>query len=130
MSHIRRTRPEDEYFFMEGCHILELSNSDDDPDASIARARVESGVTTRLHCLDGITERYVMLVGRGVVRVGDSRPVEVGPQDVVIIPAGVPQQITNTGTSDLVFLAVCTPRFKLEAYRDLDEPNGNQDSRK
>jgi mannose-6-phosphate isomerase-like protein (cupin superfamily) len=122
VDHIRRCRAEDEYFFREGCHILELSNSPDDPEVSIARARVEPGITTRLHRLDGVVERYVMLIGRGVVRLGDSPPVEVGPEDVVIIPAGVAQQITNTGTSDLVFLAVCTPRFRPEAYQDLEEP--------
>jgi hypothetical protein len=43
---IRRTPPGDEYFFAEGCHILELSNTPEDPDVSIARARVAPGVIT------------------------------------------------------------------------------------
>jgi mannose-6-phosphate isomerase-like protein (cupin superfamily) len=37
--------------------------------------------------------------------------------DVVRIPAGVPQRITNTTDGDLVFFAVCTPRFVPSAYR-------------
>ena len=113
-------KPDDEYFFEEGCHILELSNAPDDPEVSIARARVEPGVTTRLHRLEGITERYVMLEGHGAVCVGDMPPREVGPGDVVIISPLCPQQIENTGDSDLVFLAVCTPRFVREAYQDID----------
>jgi hypothetical protein len=51
-----------EYYFDEGCHILEMSNSPDDPEVSIARARVEPGVTTRLHRLTKTTERYIFLV--------------------------------------------------------------------
>jgi len=35
-----------EYYFQERCHIAELLNSSDCPGVSIARARVEPGVTT------------------------------------------------------------------------------------
>jgi mannose-6-phosphate isomerase-like protein (cupin superfamily) len=121
VEYIRFADPDEEYFFIEGCHILELSNTPDDPEASIARARVEPGVTTRLHRLQGVTERYVMLEGRGLVRVRDEAPQEVGPGDVVTIPPLCPQQITNAGSSDLVFLAICTPRFTPEAYEDIDD---------
>ncbi|HSD40132.1 MAG TPA: cupin domain-containing protein [Rhodocyclaceae bacterium] len=112
-----------EYFFGEGCYITEWSNSSDDTAASIARARVLPGVTTRWHSLNGITERYVILAGQGSVEVGTlpAMPVEVG--DVVVIPAGVRQRIRNAGQADLVFLAVCTPRFVVEAYVDLEEGN-------
>ncbi|WP_054692853.1 cupin domain-containing protein [Desulfosarcina cetonica] len=115
---IRRMRPEAEYFFQEGCFILELANTADDPAVSIARARVTPGVTTRWHRLLGITERYVILEGRGQVAVGDQPPRTVGPGDVVTIPPQCPQRITNTGDVDLVFLAVCTPRFVPEAYQE------------
>jgi mannose-6-phosphate isomerase-like protein (cupin superfamily) len=39
--------------------------------------------------------------------------------DVVSIPAGVRQRISNTGIDDLVFLAICTPRFVKENYVEL-----------
>jgi mannose-6-phosphate isomerase-like protein (cupin superfamily) len=129
VEYIRSPDSDDEYFFDEGCHILELSNTQDDPAVSIARARVEPGVTTRLHRLEGITERYVILEGRGDVRVGETGPREVGPGDVVIIPPLCPQQIENTGGADLVFLAVCSPRFVREAYQDIDtRPAARADS--
>lgn len=114
-----------EYYFQEGCFIRELSNSADDPDCSIARARVEPGVTTRLHRLAGTVERYVILEGAGRVEVGEMPPADVGPGDVVLIPAGCEQRITNTGESDLVFLAICTPRFRPDAYEDVDA-TGNE----
>lgn len=110
-----------EYDTAEKCFITEWSNSADDPDLSIARTRVTPGVTTRLHHLQGLTERYVILSGREVVEVGDQPPQEVEPGDVVWIPPMCPQRITNTGADDLIFLALCTPRFVLQAYEDMEE---------
>lgn len=108
-----------EYWFEEGCYITEWSNSTADPALSVARARVPPGRTTRAHCLEGVTERYVILSGRGRIELGQDEPAEVGPGDVVIIAPGVSQRITNPGADDLVFLALCTPRFTPAAYRDL-----------
>ena len=48
----------------------------------------------------------------------------VGPGDVVIIPAQCAQRITNVGEADLVFLAICTPRFVSDAYEDIDDEAG------
>ena len=87
------------------------------PRCSIARARVAAGVTTRWHALDGIVERYVILEGRARAEVGDV-VADVGPGDVVLIPPQCRQRIANTGRGDLVFLAICTPRFRPEAYVD------------
>lgn len=111
-----------EYFTPELCHINELSNSVDDAAASIARARVAPGVTTRWHRLKATTERYVILEGRGRVEIGDLRPQDVGPGDIVLIPPLCRQRITNVGTGDLVFLAICLPRFVPDAYEDLELP--------
>jgi oxalate decarboxylase/phosphoglucose isomerase-like protein (cupin superfamily) len=32
-----------------------------------------------------------------------------------------PQRITNTGAEDLVFLAICSPRFSQDVYEDIDD---------
>ena len=111
------TKPE--FFISEGCFITELSNTPDDPQVSIARARVPRGVTTRWHRLSGTIERYVILEGSGRADVGE-RSLPVGPGDVVLIPAACRQRIANTGAGDLVFLAICTPRFRWEAYEELE----------
>lgn len=117
---IRRMNPVAEFYTPERCYINELSNIAADPDASIARARVRPGVTTRWHRLKATTERYVILEGTGRVEVGSLPPQEVGPGDVVLIPPSCRQRITNLGGEDLVFLAICTPRFQPEAYEDID----------
>ena len=109
-----------EYFFQEGCFIPELLNSPDEPERSVAKARVEPGQTTRWHQLEGIIERYLIVEGVGLVEVGDEPPREVVVDDVVTIPAGVRQRITNFGKDDLIFLAICSPRFVTEAYVDIE----------
>jgi mannose-6-phosphate isomerase-like protein (cupin superfamily) len=111
-----------EFYTLEGCYITELCNSPADGEASIARARVMPGVTTRWHRLHGISERYVILEGRGRMEVGDLPPTDVGSGDVVLIPPLCRQRITNVDETDLVFLCVCIPGFKPEAYEDCDEP--------
>ena len=104
----------------ERCAIVEMRNTPDDASCSIARARVERGVTTQLHRLRGVSERYVILEGEGVVEVDGVRS-PVAPLDVVFIPAGAAQRITNTGPSDLTFLCICLPRHVPECYETLGE---------
>jgi mannose-6-phosphate isomerase-like protein (cupin superfamily) len=117
---VRPMVPEAEFLTPERCYVNELSNTQADPAVSIARARVAPGVTTRWHRLVGTAERYVLLSGTGRVEVGDLAPQVVGPGDVVLIPPGCRQRITCLGADDLVFLAICTPRFRREAYEDID----------
>ena len=106
-----------EYFFEEGCHILEFANDPEDTAVSIARARVEPGEATQWHYLLHTAERYVVLEGKGLVELADQPPRPVGTGDMVWIPAACPQRIRNIGDSDLVFLAICSPRFRVENYR-------------
>src|SRR5262249_43254835 len=117
---ISKFKPETEFYTDERCYIVELHNRAEDQSCSIVRARVAPGVTTKSHALRGIIERYVILQGEGMVEVGDAAPVAVQPLDVVTIPADTSQRITNVGTADLIFLAVCTPRFREEAYVNLE----------
>jgi mannose-6-phosphate isomerase-like protein (cupin superfamily) len=111
-----------EYFFEEGCYILECSNSDSDPSLSIARARLEPNTQTKLHKLDKTIERYIILQGQGEVTLGDSTMnclvQNIKANDVVIIPKNYPQSIKNTGNQDLIFLVICTPRFNADNYSD------------
>jgi mannose-6-phosphate isomerase-like protein (cupin superfamily) len=119
-AEIRKQNLKTEFYIAEKCFITELSNTPDDSDLSIARARVEYGVTTRRHRLKGIAERYYIVSGKGLVEVGALPPQEVNPGDVVLIPSMCSQCITNIGNDDLVFLAICTPRYTQDAYEDVE----------
>lgn len=121
-AQIRPIDPGAEFHTAERCYINELSNIPADPEVSIARARVPAGVTTKWHRLKGIAERYVIVEGAGRVEIGELLPHDVAPGDVVVIPPACRQRITNVGENDLVFLAICTPRFRLDAYEDIDGP--------
>jgi len=111
-----------EVYTPERCYITELANTPHDPDASIALARVVPGVTTRWHRLVDTIERYVIVEGQGRVEVGELPPREVAAGDVVIIPPLCRQRITNIGSQDLTFFAICTPRFQQKNYEDVENP--------
>ena len=111
--------PASEFYTAERCYILESWNSSEDEALSIARARVAPRVTTALHAVTATTERYLIVSGHGRVEVDMLPPAAVAPGDVVVIPPGKPQRITNTGDVDLVFYAICTPRFRPSAYQEL-----------
>ena len=119
-----RPAPAEEILTEERCHILETWNRADDSGLSVARARIEPGVTTRWHRLQGIAERYLILQGEGLAEVEGMGLAPVQPGDLLYIPAGQAQRIRNTGSEDLVFYALCTPRFDAAAYQDLEGTHG------
>ena len=108
-----KTKPE--VWTRERCFVTELINDAAWPELSLARCRVEPGITTELHVLS-LHEFYVIESGQGLMQVGDEVPFEVAPGATVTIPQQTPQRITNTGKEDLVFLCVCAPRFTPENY--------------
>jgi mannose-6-phosphate isomerase-like protein (cupin superfamily) len=117
---IKKQNLKHEFYTSEKCYITELSNTSDDPDVSIARARVEPGVTTRWHRLKNTSERYFVISGRGLVEIGKQTPQEVTSGDIVFIPPMCRQRIANIGKEDLIFLAICSPRFSQDVYEDID----------
>ena len=108
-----------EFWTAERCYITELHNDDASPGASLAIARVEPGVTTQLHRLNGVSERYIVREGQGIIEVdGERQLLRAGDQ--AVIPADAAQRIENTGEGPLVFYCLCTPRFEPSSYIDLE----------
>jgi mannose-6-phosphate isomerase-like protein (cupin superfamily) len=114
-----KAKPQEELSTTERCYITELLNSDDQPEVSLARTRVEPGVTTELHRLS-VFEWYVIEAGHGLMCIGDEAPFAVATGDTVAIPQYTAQQVTNSGEEDLVFLCVCAPKFSQECYTSLE----------
>ncbi len=121
---IKKQNIDHEFYTTERCYITEIFNSADDPDLSIARARVAPGITTCWHRLKNSIERYIIISGQGIVEIGELPAQTIGAGDVVIIPALCRQRISNTGNDDLIFLAICTPRFMIDDYQDIESALG------
>ena len=100
---------------VERCLITENYSNE---NISIAQARVKPGITTLPHHLIDVNEIYLITNGEGQVDVGDLKTTKVTSGDLIVIPAGCPQRISNIGKNDLVFYCVCTPKFTSECYRD------------
>ena len=98
---IHRPDEADEFPIAERCRILETWNRPDDPALSVARARVAPGVTTRLHRLTGICERYLILSGQGRVEVGDLLSLEGELVDVALEGAGARVIRSSTVRTDV-----------------------------
>jgi mannose-6-phosphate isomerase-like protein (cupin superfamily) len=119
-AEIKRCQDVLEFETRERCHVCEVANDAGDAGVSVARIRVAPGVTTAWHLLQGVDERYIIVSGGGRLELGDLSPAAVAVGDVVRIPAGTRQRIANAGPDDLVFWAVCTPRFTPACYVHLE----------
>ena len=119
--HLNSPNESKEFFTNERCHILELlNNHNTDKSFSIARARVEPGITTAWHRLSDITEYYYILEGIGFMEIGENIGFEVKKNELITIPSDQAQRIENIGDEDLVFLAICDPPFTDANYEDLE----------
>ena len=117
---IKQYIPEHEFETSERCFITETANDEEDEDVSVSRARVKPGVTTAWHILTNTAERYIIISGKANVELDYSDPIDVFEGDIVRIPPGIPQRITNIGENDLIFYCVCSPRFQEKNYVSLE----------
>ena len=110
-----------EFDTRERCSIIEILNDKQSPHLSVARCKVNPGVTTELHSLVGTKEVYLIEKGSGMMDDGTCKPFTVNPGDSIVIPPDYPQRIKNIGDVDLIFKVVCTPRFMPACYTPLEE---------
>jgi len=78
---------------------------------SLAEATLRAGQSTRAHYHPKAEEIYYILKGKGRMRM-DGEDRLVGPGDAIAIPTGMPHQIFNDGSGDLVFLCCCAPGYE------------------
>jgi mannose-6-phosphate isomerase-like protein (cupin superfamily) len=116
MQGIIRSQSKQEKYFEEDCFITEMLDSEEYPDMSIAKARVNPGVTTVLHWVNNTEEKYYILSGSGEMEIDGKIIGIVQAGDLVLIPKNVTQRIKNIGAEDLIFICICTPRFEAKNY--------------
>lgn len=107
---VKRTEPLMELETEDGLLVTEWWNTPADPALSVARMRIEPGVSTKPYQLHGITERYLFLSGNGFVEI-DGEVHAVGPGDGILVKPGAWRSVTNKGMRNLGWLAICRPRF-------------------
>jgi mannose-6-phosphate isomerase-like protein (cupin superfamily) len=94
------------------CEIAHPQNSAA-RNQSLAEATLAPGRATLAHFHAQSEEIYYVLAGRGEVSLGGaSSTCEAGT--AIVIAPGVPHQIRNVGTEDLVFLCACSPPYSHE----------------
>lgn len=92
--------------------LLHPDRADLDLRYSLAHAVVKPGDASRPHKLK-TSEVYYILEGEGVMYIEDESA-EVRSGQVVYIPPNARQYIKNTGDSDLKFLCIVDPAWRLE----------------
>jgi mannose-6-phosphate isomerase-like protein (cupin superfamily) len=96
----------------DGSTIREFLNPDNSAfkNQSLAEATLAPGQSTAEHYHPLAEEIYFVTSGSGLMKL-DGQEREVGVGDAIAIPNGVRHKITNTGTTDLVFLCCCAPAY-------------------
>lgn len=100
------------------CELLHPDNVEgaEGLGCSIAHAIVPVGEESLPHVLETSTELYYILKGSGEMHIDDEQSL-VREGQIVLIPSGARQYIRNTGTSDLVFLAIVAPKWRADDER-------------
>lgn len=78
---------------------------------SLAHAIVPAGEATLPHVLDQSVELYYILEGEGEMHIGNEQEF-VRAGQIVYIPPKARQYIRNSGTGDLVFLCIVSPKWQ------------------
>lgn len=94
--------------------ILKEYNKNYDIGCGIAYATIPKGSHTDPHIIEGTTEVDQILQGKGEIVV-NSKIMSFKEGDTVYIQSGAHQSVTNTGTEDLIFLAVTYPPYNPSA---------------
>lgn len=100
------------YITADGSEIRELMHPDRHGNRaqSLAEATLHPGQETLLHKHLRTEELYHITAGRGVMTLGEKR-FEVTVGDTVLIAAGTPHCIGNTGDEPLKILCCCAPPY-------------------
>lgn len=109
-------REAEEFTAGDGCTLRELLHPGKQPLAlgySLAHAAVEPGQTTAPHRLKESSEVYFILEGEGLMHI-DDEVAPVRPGQAVYIPPGARQFISNLGDTDLVFICLVDPGWRVE----------------
>ncbi|MHA7111191.1 cupin domain-containing protein [Sunxiuqinia elliptica] len=79
---------------------------------SLAHAVLNPGLSSQLHSLK-TSEVYYILEGEGLMHIDQEKQM-VYPGQAIYIPPHAKQYITNTGKTDLKFICIVDPAWRIE----------------
>ncbi len=85
---------------------------------SLAHAVLKAGMKSKPHKLK-TSEVYYILEGKGLMHI-DNKSSEALPNQAIYIPPHSLQYIENTGSSDLKFLCIVDPAWRIEDEEVMD----------
>jgi mannose-6-phosphate isomerase-like protein (cupin superfamily) len=88
---------------------------------SITWVEGEPGSEQERHAHDDAEQVYVIVAGRGLMRVAGEEK-EVGPGTLVFVPKGALHSIRNLGAEKLVYVSATSPPFSESLLSALYEP--------
>ena len=94
----------------DGSTIRELHHTS---AQSLAEATLEPAQATERHYHERSEEMYLVTKGSGELEV-DGETCRIRPGDAILIPPRAWHTLENNGTSELIFLCMCSPPYSHE----------------
>ena len=92
-------------------HLLLASGQFGSENLAVTWVQGEPGSEQAVHSHDAREQVYVIVQGRGAMRVGEEVE-EVGPGTAILVPPGTDHSIRNVGEERLIYVSATSPPFR------------------
>lgn len=93
-------------------HLLLAPGQFGTENLSVTWVEGEPGSEQNVHSHEGREQVYIIVQGRGAMRVGDEVQ-EVGPGTLIYVPPGTGHSIKNIGEERLIYVSSTSPPFEI-----------------
>ena len=93
-------------------HLLLAPGQFGTQNLSVTWVEGEPGSEQAVHSHEGREQVYIIVQGRGAMRVGDEVE-EVGPGTLIYVPPGAGHSIKNVGEERLIYVSSTSPPFEI-----------------
>ncbi|MCE2502336.1 MAG: cupin domain-containing protein [Dehalococcoidia bacterium] len=94
-------------------HLLLASGQFGSENLAVTWVEGEPGSEQAVHSHDGREQVYVVVQGRGAMRVGDEVE-EVVAGTMILVPPGTDHSIRNVGEEKLIYVSATSPPFAMQ----------------
>ncbi len=94
-------------------HLLLAAGQFGSESLAVTWVEGEPGSEQAVHSHEGREQVYVVVQGRGAMRVGDEVE-EVGPGTAILVPPGTRHSIRNIGEEKLIYVSSTSPPFEMQ----------------